>query len=103
MVLTKLLDVTSIPFNGLRYLIVNGHEIMIFNLENEFFCYDARCTHAGAPLFEGEIDGDKIVCPWHGARFNIVDGSVVSGPATEALTSHPVVIKENLLYVDLDY
>jgi nitrite reductase/ring-hydroxylating ferredoxin subunit len=100
MVLVKLLEVDSVPINSHRYVIVNERELMIFNFRNEFFCYDARCSHAGAPLFEGEIEGDVIVCPWHDARFRIADGSVVDGPATESLKSYPIIIKDNFLYVD---
>lgn len=100
MVFVKVLNKNSIPINSVRYFILEDHEIILFNLRNEFFCYDARCTHAGAPLFECKIEGDLIVCPWHGARFSIVDGSVVDGPATESLKSHPTMIKDNFLYVD---
>jgi nitrite reductase/ring-hydroxylating ferredoxin subunit/uncharacterized membrane protein len=41
-----------------------------------------RCTHRGAPLDEGLLDGDCIECPWHGSRFDMRDGSVRRGPAT---------------------
>lgn len=32
------------------------------------------CTHKGGPLGEGKVEGDEIVCPWHGGRYNIVTG-----------------------------
>jgi len=41
-----------------------------------------RCTHRGAPLHEGDIEDGCVVCPWHGARFSLDDGSLVRGPAT---------------------
>ncbi|MDP9116750.1 MAG: Rieske 2Fe-2S domain-containing protein [Actinomycetota bacterium] len=41
-----------------------------------------RCSHRGAPLHEGTIDADCVVCPWHGSVFTLVDGSVARGPAT---------------------
>ena len=100
--LVKLIEANSIMKNSLKYLIVEGHELIIFNLRGEFFCYNARCTHAGAPLFEGKIDGDLIVCPWHGARFSIVDGSVVKGIATEPLKQYSLIIKDNFLYVNTE-
>lgn len=40
------------------------------------------CTHAGGPLSEGKLEGDTVVCPWHGSRFNVETGKVVDGPAT---------------------
>ena len=42
----------------------------------------STCSHAGGPLEEGELDGDVVVCPWHGSRFCVRDGSVRGGPAT---------------------
>jgi nitrite reductase/ring-hydroxylating ferredoxin subunit/uncharacterized membrane protein len=41
-----------------------------------------RCTHRGAPLHKGEVVDGCIVCPWHGSRFDLTDGSVDQGPAT---------------------
>lgn len=45
-----------------------------------------RCTHRGGPLFEGDVDDGCVTCPWHGARFRVDDGSVVSGPAVRPAT-----------------
>ena len=45
----------------------------------------ATCTHRGAPLEDGEFVDGCVVCPWHGSRFNLVDGSVIEGPAAFAL------------------
>ena len=41
-----------------------------------------RCSHLSGPLFEGEVDGGCLICPWHGTAFRIADGSVARGPAT---------------------
>lgn len=41
----------------------------------------AVCSHAGGPLDEGERDGDRVVCPWHGSCFEMETGDVVDGPA----------------------
>ncbi len=41
----------------------------------------ATCSHLGGPLDEGERDGDTIVCPWHGSRFDLCTGDVEGGPA----------------------
>jgi 3-phenylpropionate/trans-cinnamate dioxygenase ferredoxin subunit len=101
LVFVKLIEITSVPVNGLKYVIVGERELLVFNLENEFFCYDARCAHAGAPLFEGQIKGDVIVCPWHGARFSIVDGTSRGGPTAESLKAYSIMVKNNFLYVDI--
>lgn len=40
------------------------------------------CSHAGAPLSGGRLDGDGIVCPLHASTFRLRDGAVRHGPAT---------------------
>jgi nitrite reductase/ring-hydroxylating ferredoxin subunit/uncharacterized membrane protein len=52
-----------------------------------------RCSHRGAPLSEGELDGDCVVCPWHGSAFSMADGSVQRGPAT--IPQPPYEVREH--------
>jgi len=45
------------------------------------FALKETCSHAGGPLSQGTVDGDTIVCPWHGSAFRLSDGAVRHGPA----------------------
>ena len=47
------------------------------------------------------MDGDQIVCPWHGATFRLEDGSVLCPPAEEGVNSYPVVIAGGEIKVEL--
>jgi nitrite reductase/ring-hydroxylating ferredoxin subunit/uncharacterized membrane protein len=61
-----------------------------------------RCTHAGGPLHEGEVDHDLCVtCPWHGSRFRLADGAVVRGPATAPQPSFEVRVTDGDIEVRL--
>jgi len=71
------------------------------NFNGKIYCLDARCTHAGAPLAEGRLQGDVLTCPWHYSQFIITDGSVLRGPADEALKTYRVEEKENKIFIDL--
>ena len=51
-----------------------------------------KCTHYGAPLEKGVLDGCRLKCPWHGAVFNVDSGDVEEAPAIDALPSYPVRI-----------
>jgi nitrite reductase/ring-hydroxylating ferredoxin subunit len=97
----RLCKVTDVPIGELRQFNVKEKEIMIINRDNKFYCLDARCTHAGAPLAEGELNGDILTCPWHGSRFNITNGSVVRGPAREPLRVYATATEEDDIYVDI--
>jgi Rieske Fe-S protein len=48
---------------------VNGKKIALFNVEGSFYVIDDTCTHRGGPLSEGALEGKKVTCPWHGARW----------------------------------
>jgi nitrite reductase/ring-hydroxylating ferredoxin subunit len=67
-----------------RLVIVKGREIVLFNIEGEFFALQNACTHEEGPLAEGEVSGHEVTCPWHGARFDIRTGEALTPPAYEA-------------------
>ncbi len=54
---------------------IDGNEIAVFNVNGEFHAMDNTCTHRGGPLGEGHVEGDRVVCPWHGWRFDFKTGS----------------------------
>lgn len=60
----------------------NGKKIAIFNVDGSFFAIDDVCSHRGGPLSEGQLNGDTVTCPWHGAIFDVKTGDVIKGPAT---------------------
>ncbi len=76
-------------------------EVLVVNLNGVFYGLAARCTHAGAPLEEGTLNGDVLICPWHGSNFRVSDGAVLKGPAEKPLRSYPVAAREGYLYVEV--
>jgi naphthalene 1,2-dioxygenase ferredoxin component len=78
-----------------------GLDIAIFRLEDGLFAVDNICTHGNAKLCEGFVDGHTVECPFHQAIFNLHDGSVACGPATEALRTWPIKIENNRVYLNL--
>jgi 3-phenylpropionate/trans-cinnamate dioxygenase ferredoxin component len=52
----------------------DGEDVGLFNLEGQFYAIADTCTHDHGPLVEGRLDGEWIVCPRHGARFNLITG-----------------------------
>ncbi len=97
----RLCKVTDVPIGELKQFNVKEKEIMIVNRDNKFYGLDARCTHAGAPLAEGELNGDILTCPWHGSRFNITNGAVVRGPAREPLKVYTTETEDDYVYVEI--
>lgn len=59
---------------------IGAREIAVFRRGGQLYAIDAACPHRQGPLDEGEIEDDfVVVCPWHGRRFDLRDGSSPSG------------------------
>jgi len=69
---------------------VNGKKIALFNLEGSFYAIVDTCTHRGGPLSEGEIEGEQVTCPLHGAIYNIKSGEVLGPPAPKGVARYNV-------------
>jgi nitrite reductase/ring-hydroxylating ferredoxin subunit len=65
----------------------------------KIFALAETCSHAGGPLSEGKIEGDTVVCPWHGSRFCLRDGNVIDGPATYPQPALDVQVREGQILV----
>jgi len=66
---------------------VDGVMVAVFNIDGEYYAIEDICTHDGGELASGELDGDVIVCPRHGARFSVKTGEVLAPPAYEPVAT----------------
>lgn len=66
----------------LRHVRLDDTSVLLTRVDGSVVALADRCTHRGGPLSDGERDGDCVVCPWHGSRFDLVTGDVRQGPAT---------------------
>jgi nitrite reductase/ring-hydroxylating ferredoxin subunit len=80
---------------------VEGKEIALFNCDGNYYAIDNECTHVGGPLCEGEIDGDRVICPWHGAEFDVKTGEVLGPPAKNSVKSYRVQIEGNSIKIEV--
>ncbi|MCQ8117033.1 non-heme iron oxygenase ferredoxin subunit [Methylomonas rosea] len=86
--------------NGEHVLVdVDGTDVAIFKIDDQYYAIEDVCTHDGAEIASGELDGDEIVCPRHGARFCVKTGAVKCAPAYEDVATFPVRIVEGRIQV----
>jgi nitrite reductase/ring-hydroxylating ferredoxin subunit len=71
---------------------VDEREIVICRTKDGIYALDNICTHAYARLNEGRLRGTRLICPLHGASFDVRDGRVLGAPATRPLSTHPLRI-----------
>jgi nitrite reductase/ring-hydroxylating ferredoxin subunit/uncharacterized membrane protein len=69
---------------------VDGVRLLLVRDGGQVRALDARCTHRGGPLDEGEIADGCVTCPWHASRFALATGDVVQGPATQPQQAYEV-------------
>ncbi len=94
-------DVDELP-NGERILIdIDGEPIAVFNIAGEYFAIMDVCSHDDGPVAEGELSGFEIVCPRHGAHFDIRDGKALTLPAVIDIPAYPVRISGSDIQIGL--
>ena len=86
-------DITDIDINQSQSVNIDEVDILICNTDNGIFAVEDKCSHADIPLCGGQITGNYITCPVHGAVFDLTDGSVQSPPAFEDLNTFEVKIE----------
>ncbi len=80
---------------------VDGLRIALFNVQGRIYAIDDTCTHSGGPLSEGDLDGTRVECPWHGACFDLTDGGVLGPPAEEGVRSYRVQVAGDEIRIEL--
>jgi len=76
-------------------------DVAVFSVEGGLCATQARCTHRQGPLSEGTIDGSTVICPLHGACFNVWTGAVLRGPATQPLKTYAVTVEGDIGRVEV--
>jgi 3-phenylpropionate/trans-cinnamate dioxygenase ferredoxin subunit len=95
----KALPLADIPVGSMRPVTLNGKEIVICHTKEGVYALDNICTHAHARMCEGRVRATRIVCPLHGASFDIRDGKVLGPPATQALPIFQVRVVDGTVEV----
>lgn len=97
----KVTAVSEIPENERLFLEINDLPIVIYSLNGEYFATGDVCTHDKGPIGEGQIEGYEVICPRHGARFDIRTGKVTRFPAATDIPSYPVKVEDGYLYLGI--
>jgi len=75
--------------------------VLVLLDDGKVYCVEDLCTHDGGTLGDGELVDNCLVCPRHGAKFDVKTGDAVCMPATEATLSHQVKIQDGEVFVQL--
>jgi len=89
----------EIPRGTFKVIEVDGAMVAVCNLDGVFLAIDDVCTHDGGSLTGGEVSGEEVICPRHGARFNIRTGAVTAPPACEAAHRFPLRVRDDRIEI----
>ena len=92
----KAAQTDQLPWGKMLLVDVGWSErVLLVNLDGSYHAVSGECTHAFAYLSYGHVYGDEILCPLHGAVFNIKTGASQGPPATEGLTIYQLKVEGN--------
>ncbi len=91
----------DVPPGKARVVQVDGKKIALFNVDGHFYALDDTCTHRGGPLSQGAVDAQGVTCPWHGSKFDLKTGKVLTPPATRPVTAYRVVVEGDRVKVEV--
>lgn len=79
----KITTTSEILDGEVKSFVVENIVIAVCNINGNFYAFRDECSHQEFPLSDGELEGENIVCMYHGAEFNVKTGEAMCLPATE--------------------
>lgn len=103
----KVCSKSDVKPGGLRLVTAGGKDLVVANIDGNFYAMDNWCTHEQGNLSEGELNKNVLTCPEHGAQFDVTTGKVLGGPDEEPADTIPpepaykIIIQGNDVMVDI--
>jgi len=93
---------SDIPDGKIIHLMIDKKkDILVVNIGGNYYAVSNICSHEGARLHEGKLSGKELVCPWHGAKWDVTSGKLVMFPEKlKSLHLFKVSIEKDSVYVE---
>jgi nitrite reductase/ring-hydroxylating ferredoxin subunit len=91
----------EIPDGKMKVIKIDNNNILVTNIAGKYYAIGANCTHAGGDLSKGKMDGNIVICPRHGSKFDVITGKSVSGPAKQSVPIYQVKIQGKSILIDI--
>jgi len=97
----KVTTTADIPEGEMRAFKIGLDGVVICHTASGYYAVTDECSHDSAPISDGQLDGQQIVCCRHGARFDVTDGSVQAPPALVGIDHFELKIEDDNILVKL--
>jgi 3-phenylpropionate/trans-cinnamate dioxygenase ferredoxin subunit len=95
----RVASVHECPPGKLKGVELEGRPLVLANVEGSFYALEDRCTHQDYPLSDGELDGTRLECIYHGARYDVRTGRAVQLPAIRPVKTYEVEVRGDDVYI----
>lgn len=90
--LQKIAKCTDVPLGKTKAINVDGEDLLLCHTKEGFYTVSNLCSHAAARLCDGKLKGLKVLCPLHGAAFDVRSGEALSRPASKPIATFKTVV-----------
>jgi nitrite reductase/ring-hydroxylating ferredoxin subunit len=99
----------TLPAGGKQEVLIEGATVLLLRLGPTVFALDGICTHQGGLLVDGTMEDERLICPLHGATYDIPTGKVLADPdgvvppegAATPLARYPIKVEGGIISVEL--
>lgn len=99
----RIASVDEIPMGSFKAFEVNDESILVVHTADDgYFALINQCSHDAAPISDGKLALDEVICTRHGARFDVKTGEVRRAPAVVPIETFELKIEGNDLLVQVD-
>jgi nitrite reductase/ring-hydroxylating ferredoxin subunit len=95
----RIAETHDIPKNNMRVFTVEGYEILVVNIEGEFYAFENRCPQMGYPLYLGSLEGKVLTCGFHYAKFDVSTGRPLGPVTRKPLKTFKIKIRNSSILV----
>ncbi len=97
----KVARVQDLQDGEMKEVVLGEAKLVLARVKGKFYALHAECTHYGGPLAEGALNGQRVVCPWHQAAFDLTTGELAEPPALDVPSCFRVRVAGDEVYIEL--
>ena len=96
----RVAHVSEIAPGTTRRVVADSVGILLCNVDGKIYAIEDVCTHDGGPLDQGTLEGECVVCPRHGATFDVRTGDALTLPAVMPVMTFDVTVEGDDVFVE---
>lgn len=94
-------EVSEVGSGERLFVEIDDQPIVVFNIAGDYYAIADLCSHDDGPLGVGELEDHQVICPRHGARFDVQTGKALTLPAVVDIPAYPVKVIDGEIYIGL--